>query len=472
MKNQEKTKEELLKENEILQKKVKELGRSKNNKTEEALLESQERFNSIFNHNPNPTHLVNSNFEIILTNLKLLQIKGLKQEEIIGKKCYEVYQNNKEICKNCAVKQVFEKGINAKSENQLTSSNGSIKYYETYAYPVYNKEGEIAYAVESTIDISERKKSEKRLRESEEIYKTLFTSSKDAIMTLAPPTWKFTSGNPAYMKMFGIKSLKELKSLGPWEISPKKQADGQLSSVKAKEMIEIATNKGSNFFEWRHKNLNGKEFSTTVLLTKIEMGDKMFLQATVRNISKEKKSKKEIIEKNEQLELVMQGANLGWWDWDIPSGKEIYNEILPKSLGYKLNEIEANIKWWENKIHPDDAKQVSFDLQQHFDGKTEFYRNKHRIKNKTGEWKWFFDHGKVISRDKDGKPIRMIGTLRDIDNQQQAEKDLKDKMNKLEKWNKLSVGRELKMIELKKEINELLRKDGLPTKYEVSNEKE
>ena len=135
----------------------------------------------------------------------------------------------------------------------------------------------------------------------------------------------------------------------------------------------------------------------------------------------ETKTKKVI----EQLETIIKGANLGWWDWDIPSGNEIFNDILTENLGYKLNEITPHINWWKNKIHPNDEKQISEDLQNHFDRKTEYYENKHRLKTKSGEWKWFLDYGKVIERDKDGKAIRMIGILRDIDKEERAEQNLK-----------------------------------------------
>ncbi len=164
-----------------------------------------------------------------------------------------------------------------------------------------------------------------------------------------------------------------------------------------------------------------------------EKNDKLYIFGSTTDITKRlsaeqagKQAEKELIQKNEQLEQVMQGASIGWWDWDISSGNEIYNEILPELLGYKLGEIEPNIKWWEDKIHPDDLKQVNIDLQKHFDGETEFYINKHRLKTGTGKWKWFFDHGKVVSRDKTGKPVRMIGSLRDIDEQQRAEEALRE----------------------------------------------
>ncbi|OQY04294.1 MAG: hypothetical protein B6I20_03230 [Bacteroidetes bacterium 4572_117] len=133
---------------------------------------------------------------------------------------------------------------------------------------------------------------------------------------------------------------------------------------------------------------------------------------------------------NEQLETIIKGANLGWWDWDIPTGDEIFNEILAENLGYKLSEITPHIKWWEGKIHPDDEKQVFEYIQNYFDGKTEYYQHKHRLKTKSGKWKWFLDFGKVVERDKDGKAIRMIGILRDIDKEERAEQTLRQSEEK------------------------------------------
>jgi len=127
---------------------------------------------------------------------------------------------------------------------------------------------------------------------------------------------------------------------------------------------------------------------------------------------------------NEQLELVVKGSNIGWWDWDMPSGNEIYNEILPELLGYHLDEITPHIDWWEGKIHPDDLEKIGTDLQDHFDGKTDFYMNEHRLLTKSGEWRWFADHGKVVKREHDGTPVRMIGTLRDITTRKLAEQEL------------------------------------------------
>lgn len=140
-------------------------------KNERELQKSESMFNSIFNSNPYPMHLVNSEFEIIATNSKLLDLKELEFEDIKGEKCYEVYQNNKEICDNCAVEYVFETKKNYRLESQIILPDNSIKYFETYAYPILDNDDNIIYAVETTIDITDKKIIEKKLIENEKLLK-------------------------------------------------------------------------------------------------------------------------------------------------------------------------------------------------------------------------------------------------------------------------------------------------------------
>ncbi|MCX5792417.1 MAG: PAS domain S-box protein, partial [Elusimicrobia bacterium] len=115
----------------------------------------------------------------------------------------------------------------------------------------------------------------------------------NAIMTLFPPDWMFTSGNPATVEMFGAKDEADFSSNVPWNLSPEYQPDEEPSSVKAKLMIETAMEKGSHFFEWTHKKIGGQDFPATVLLTRIELGGKTGLQATVRNIAAQKRVERE-----------------------------------------------------------------------------------------------------------------------------------------------------------------------------------
>ena len=135
-----------------------------------------------------------------------------------------------------------------------------------------------------------RREVEAALLESEEKFRRLFESSQDAIMILEPPSWRFTAGNPATVKMFGAKNEAEFISHGAWGLSPERQPDGRASAEKSKDMIETALREGSHFFEWTHRQIAGEEFPADVLLTRMGQGGKVMLQATVRDITERKRA--------------------------------------------------------------------------------------------------------------------------------------------------------------------------------------
>ncbi len=179
---------------------------------------------------------------------------------------------------------------------RIITKNGKIKWIEDKKIIRRNKQGKITHYHGILWDITNHKIAVER-------YKILFDSSRDALMTFAPPDWKFTSGNHATVILFKAKDEAEFTKMGPWDISPKYQPDGESSTEKAKKMIEKAMDKGSNFFEWMHKTLDGKEFPTTVLLTRVEIEkNKPFLQAIVRDITEIKKAEEEIILAKIELE--------------------------------------------------------------------------------------------------------------------------------------------------------------------------
>ena len=153
-------------------------------------------------------------------------------------------------------------------------------------------------------DITEREQTEKRTKESKENFRVLYEMSSDAIFILKPPLWNFTSANLSAVDMFGVKNKKEFASLEPYEVSPKYQPDGQLSSIKAKKNIMKAMKDGSNFFEWVYKRKEGEDFFVTVLLNRVEGKDWRYLQATVRDISEQKEVKRKETEKIKELERV------------------------------------------------------------------------------------------------------------------------------------------------------------------------
>ncbi|MBF0319020.1 MAG: transporter substrate-binding domain-containing protein [Nitrospirae bacterium] len=149
-------------------------------------------------------------------------------------------------------------------------------------------------------------------------YRALFEYSQDAIMTLAPPDWRFKSANPATLSLFNVSTEEEFVKLGPWDLSPEYQPDGAPSAVMAQQAIGKAMEQGYNHFEWTHKTIDGRDFPTTVTLTKMTSCETQYLQANVRNIAQQKRaeetvlrSKQELEEKNRAVEEILQSSPIG-----------------------------------------------------------------------------------------------------------------------------------------------------------------
>ncbi|MCF7858659.1 MAG: PAS domain-containing sensor histidine kinase [Candidatus Cloacimonetes bacterium] len=229
------------------------------------------------------------------SNKAVEDILGYKPEEIVGLNVTALWE--KKVTAN-ALKILYDnlkQGIGwERVQGKFLHKNGSIVYTESTAIALYDENDKLTGYRGVDRDITNRVTARIALQESEERYKKLFLSSNDAIMTLAPPEWHFTSGNPAIHKLFHVKNEEEFIQIHPWDISPERQPDGSLSSEKALQNIEKAMREGSNFFEWIHKKINGENFTATVLLTRVDLKNVSFLQATVRDISVRKKTEERL----------------------------------------------------------------------------------------------------------------------------------------------------------------------------------
>jgi len=148
--------------------------------------------------------------------------------------------------------------------------------------------------------INERKQAEDLLRKSEVKYRSLYESSKDAILIL-DPEMGYLDCNQASLEMFGFSSKQEFLNLTPIDLSPEYQQDGSLSSKKAKEMIDKVIIQGSYYFNFLHKRINGEVFPASVLATRMDLGGKVLLQGTIRDLTEQQRISEENTKLEEQL---------------------------------------------------------------------------------------------------------------------------------------------------------------------------
>jgi len=119
-----------------------------------------------------------------------------------------------------------------------------------------------------------------------------------------------------------------------------------------------------------------------------------------------------IYRSEETHRLAMEATQDGLWDWDISSGNVYYSPGWMNILGGEVVSHEA--VEWESRIHSDDKNRVLKTLRLHLAGRSEDWQEEHRIRRDDGAWSWVLTKGMVVRRDESGNPLRMVGTITDI----------------------------------------------------------
>ncbi|MES3020728.1 MAG: diguanylate cyclase [Pseudomonadota bacterium] len=115
-----------------------------------------------------------------------------------------------------------------------------------------------------------------------------------------------------------------------------------------------------------------------------------------------------------RLALAIEGSGTGVWDRDVLSGQILYSSGWKALFGYTDEQITDRIEDAYLRVHPDDLSQVRATIDSHFELKSDVYVVEHRLLCADGGYKWASSRGKVVSRDADGKPLRMIGITTDV----------------------------------------------------------
>jgi PAS domain S-box-containing protein len=144
----------------------------------------------------------------------------------------------------------------------------------------------------------------------------------------------------------------------------------------------------------------------------------------------------------EQLSLVIEGSQDGFWDWDVRTGAVTRSPRWVEMLGYNLAEVASSRDGFVGLIHPDDRVRVDSDEHSVWSGRDRF-EVEFRMRARSGEWKWILDRGKVVVRDPaTGEPWRIAGTHTDITARKMAEQEnekLSRKMLETQKLESLGV---------------------------------
>jgi len=147
----------------------------------------------------------------------------------------------------------------------------------------------------------------------------------------------------------------------------------------------------------------------------------------------------ENLENEKVWQFALEGSGDGVWDWNLPTGKMFFSDRFQEILGHGANEFNQNLDEWLQRIHPDDVQAARETLEKIRNGEISCCSFEHRVRNKTGDYRWIFNRGKVIRRTANGKPARITGTITDTTEQRLMEEQI-FKAQKLESVGVLAGG--------------------------------
>ena len=277
----------------------------------------------------------------------------------------------------------------------------------------------------------ERKRAEDELRESENIFRRVFNESADPILLLDETG--FTNCNAATVSILGYSTKKELLNKRPWELSPEKQPDGLLSSIKAEMMINEAIEKGYNRFEWIHKKKDGSDLPVEVMLTSIQLKGKPILYTVWRDITERMQAEEKLRNERLLLRTVIDNIPATIYCKDVDGHKTLANRAELKMIGAK-SEDEVLGKT-DFDLYPKEIADEYFADDQTVIKNLEPVINREELFiDGKGEQRWLLT-SKIPMLDDYGGVIGLVGIGRDITERVKITKEIQERNEQLTKLN-------------------------------------
>ena len=154
----------------------------------------------------------------------------------------------------------------------------------------------------------------------------------------------------------------------------------------------------------------------------------------------------------ERYAVAISGATDGIWDWDRLSNTVFYSDRFREILGYTSEEFPGTVDAFRSILHPEDADDVWAAVENHLKRRIP-YNIEHRLKTKSGDYRWFLARGQAIWDDK-GNATRMAGSLQNITERKEAVQDLHDALIEIKRLkNFLETEKAYLQEEIKQEYN-------------------
>jgi PAS domain S-box-containing protein len=347
---------------------------------------------------------------ITFVNQKFCEISGYSEDELIGKDHRIVNSGYHDSSFFKSMWADISSGKTWRGEIKNQAKDGSIYWVDTTITPLIDSQGEVEGYISFRYEITDRKNNEQLYKESQKI------GVIGGWEVNLEPMQLYWTDETYRIHEIEIGSELDVEKAINYYAEHEREKVGALvercivHGESFEDEFELLTAKGKSV--WVHSKGQAE----------VDKNGKVIkIYGTFQDITQRKKLQNNLLMSKKRLDLALDGAGLGIWDWDLTTNDVSFDQRWAEMLGLDIDDIEMSLNTWESRVHPDDLEKCYADIKDYMDGKTDRYENIHRMKHTDGHWVYILDKGKFSGWDKFGNPTRFTGTHYDITESKEAE---------------------------------------------------
>lgn len=393
-------------------------------KTEDALRESETKFRTLVEHSPVGIFLIDNNYKFAYANDELCRILGYTSDEVIGMDFRKIVaqQSLHLVTDRYRRRQKGEK-IPEQYDFHIVHKNGEQRDVVMIAALIHDRQGK-PQTMGQLLDITERKQTEEALKEREESLRSFINHSIMGVLII-DEDGKVIEWNRALERLSGITKAEAAGRLF-WEVMVELIPPERLNRKRKQEIVKSIKSNLKNgipisesLLEYDIVNKEGKRITTQLLVFSIKTPKGYRFGSLVQDITDRKNSEEALRTSEERLLLAKNSSLAGIWDYDIEKDYLLWDEQMFEMYGVKKSEFGNNYISFEKTVHKADLRRIRKEMQAALRNKKNFH-SELRIVKPNGSVR-YIEVDAIVKRTPQGKPIRMIGTNRDITDRKRVE---------------------------------------------------
>jgi len=252
------------------------------------LNEQRDEYQNLFERVPCLITVQDRDFRLLRYNREFFERFAPKPDDY----CFHAYKGREEKCINCPVEKTFQDGFPHYGEESGLSKDGTLTHWIVGTSPIKNASGEIVAAMEMSLDITERKKLEVKLKESEKKYYDIFNNIPNPVFVLDMNSLEIIDCNESVKSIYGY-DKKELLNRSFLNLFPEADREQYASTLKKTSVIN----------QVKHQNKAGKSLIVNIRISPSDYPGKKVLLVTTSDITKRLETEQQLIQASKMATL-------------------------------------------------------------------------------------------------------------------------------------------------------------------------